>query len=185
MTCHSDSPSLPTGSRLIWYNRIILYNRGVEISVRVTDRHLRRKIKFGTKIIDWRKQVAKKISPELPATEPYNCRACLSHLPWLYNSPINNSVINQKTWWKWYKVTCCDAQFDSSTAHFPRLSSVIFMTLCRNYQSGINVRVASPTSRKFTQNVITWNPLSNTKMENKLITREIIIVINRFGLLKQ
>ena len=29
-----------------------------------------------------------------------------------------------------------------------------------------------------------WNPMSNTKMENKLITREIIIVINRFGLLK-
>ena len=45
--------------------------------------------------------------------------------------------------------------------------------------------VASPTSRKFTQNVIMWNPMSNTKMENKLITREIIIVINRFGLLKQ
>ena len=38
---------------------------------------------------------------------------------------------------------------------------------------------------KFTQNVITWNPMSNTKMENKLITREIIIVINRFGLLKR
>ena len=32
------------------------------------------------KIINWRKQVAKKISPELPTTESYNCRACLSHL---------------------------------------------------------------------------------------------------------
>ena len=159
----------------------------MEISVRVTDRHcrhLRRKIKFGTKNHRLTK-TSGEISPELPGTEPYNSRACLSHLPWLYNSPINNSIFDQKTWWKRYKVTCRDAQFDSSTAHFPRLSSSIFMTLCRNYQSGINVRVASPTSRKFTQNVITWNPLSNTNMENKLITREIIIVINRFGLLKR
>ena len=55
-----------------------------ESRVRVTDRHcrlLRRKINLAQKIINWRKQVAKKISPESPATEPYNCRACLSHLP--------------------------------------------------------------------------------------------------------
>ena len=31
MTCHSDSPNLPTGSRLIWCNRIILYNSWAEI----------------------------------------------------------------------------------------------------------------------------------------------------------
>ena len=71
------------------------------IRVRVTDRHsrhLRRKIKFGTKNHKLAKTSGeKKILSELPATEPYNCRACLSHLPWLYNSPINNSVIDQKT----------------------------------------------------------------------------------------
>ena len=69
--------------------------------VRVTDRHcrhLRRKIKFATKNHKLAKTSGKKKkSPELPATESYNCRACLSHLPWLYNSPINNSIIDQKT----------------------------------------------------------------------------------------
>ena len=55
------------------------------IRVRVTDRHCRhlgRKIKFGTKNHELVKTSGEKnISPELPATEPYNCRACLSHLP--------------------------------------------------------------------------------------------------------
>ena len=163
-------------------------NISVKFRVRVTDphcRHLRRKIKFGTKNRKLAKTSGEKnILPELPATEPYNCRTCLSHRPWLNKSPINNSIIGQKTvkltwiWWKRYKITCRDAQFDSSTAHFPSPSSSIFMMFCRNYQSG----VASPTSRKFTKNVTTWNSMSNTNMENKLITREIIIVINRFGL---
>ena len=143
---------------------------------------LAQKIKYGTKNHKLAKTSGEKnILPELPTAEPYNCCPCLSHLPWLYKSPINNSIIGQKTvkltwiWWKRYKVTCRYAQFDNSSAHFPRLSSSIFMTLCRNYQSGINVRVASPTSRKFTQNVITWNSMSNTNLENKLITWEIII----------
>ena len=60
--------------KLFLLNIMLLHFR-----VRVTDRHcrhLRRKIKFGTK----NHKLAKKISPELPTTESYNCRACLSHL---------------------------------------------------------------------------------------------------------
>ena len=52
--------------------------------VRITDchcRHLRRKIKFGTKNHKLAKTSGEKISPESPTIEPYNCRTCLSRLP--------------------------------------------------------------------------------------------------------
>ena len=59
--------------------------RTLTYRVRVTNRHCRhlcRKIKFDTKNHKLAKTSGEvKISPELPATEPYNCRACLSHLP--------------------------------------------------------------------------------------------------------
>ena len=172
---------------LLMTDRWCLRLRVIAIRVRVTDRHcrhLRRKIKFSTK-----NHKLAKTSGDKKHRLNY---LLLSHIivARVYRTFLD-CIIRQLTtqliwiWWKRYKVMCRDGQFDSSTANFPRLSSSIFMTLCRNYQSGINVRVASPTSRKFTQNVITWNPLSNTKMENNLITREIIIVINRFSLLKR
>ena len=49
-----------------------------------------------TKIINWRKQVAKKISPELPTTESYNCRACLSHLDCIIRQLVTQLSIRKR-----------------------------------------------------------------------------------------
>ena len=79
---------------------------------------------------------------------------------------------------------CRDAQFDSSTTHFPHLSSSIFMTLRRNYQSGINVsRIAYVTEIYPECNHM--EPYVKHKDGKQIDYTRIIIVMNWFSLLKR